>query len=202
MTAATPEQTLAGEARDLVGEAGELGCSIARLLLGSARAAGLDPAMHAPLTGAALILGASQITVYTAEGQAHPDDICFLADVSDAEDDARDLLTATRDLARKTGAARDAALADLEDAHDDAAPRAAAAGRLDLCQRTFAVLTELERRLQHAITRLQAVPVVLGETYESVYSLIRAGGLMPTEGRWITGEDPAWPSARRRNTSR
>jgi hypothetical protein len=201
MTTATAEQTLAGEARDLTDEAAELGCSIARLLLGSARAAGLDPAVHAPLTGAALILGASQITVYTAEGQAHPDDICFLADVSDAEDDTRDLLTATHDLARKTAAVRDAAVADLEDAQDDAA-WAAAAARLDLCQRTLAVLTELERRLQHAIARLQAVPVVLGETYEAIYSLIRSGGLMPTEGRWITGEDPALPSARRPSAAR
>ena len=34
-------------------------------------------------------------------------------------------------------------------------------------------------------------PGDLGETYEAVYRLIRRGGHMPYEGRWITGETPA-----------
>ena len=29
----------------------------------------------------------------------------------------------------------------------------------------------------------------IGETYEAVYDLIRSGGRMPLDGRWITGED-------------
>ncbi len=33
-----------------------------------------------------------------------------------------------------------------------------------------------------------AVPSDLGETYESVYNLIRRGGVMPHQGCWITGE--------------
>lgn len=213
---ASYEQGLLTHAGELADAMTELGGSVARLLLGSARTAGLDPAVHAPLTGAALALGADQITVYTAGPQAghraHPDDITFLADVADAEDDARDLLTAAGKLAEQVTTALDTAHGDLDDAladlaaaraardkdaAEDAAERAAdARTRIGACDRALALLAEVDRRLRHAIARLQAVPTVLGETYESVYGLIRAGGRMPYEGRWITGEAPP---ARRRN---
>jgi hypothetical protein len=205
------EQGLLARARELVDASVELGGSVARLLLGSARTAGLDPAVHAPLTGAALALGADQITVYTAGPQAghraHPDDITFLADVADAEDDARDLFHAAGKLADQVTAALDTANDDLEEAlaalaaaqaaeDEDAAAEAAARAadaraRIQVCERALAVLAELDRRLRHAIARLQAAPAVLGETYESVYDLIRSGGLMPFDGRWITGDDGA-----------
>ena len=38
--------------------------------------------------------------------------------------------------------------------------------------------------------RIQAVPADLGETYEAVYRLIRSGGYLPSQGRWITGQTP------------
>ena len=38
---------------------------------------------------------------------------------------------------------------------------------------------------------VEAVPSDLGETYESVYTLIRRGGVMPRHGRWVTGTDLA-----------
>ena len=196
------EASLLARARDLADEAAELGDAVAVTILGGARAAGLDPDAYAPLTGAALALGADRVSVYRAGAPACPSDAAFLAAVADAEDDARDLLTAAGALAETVTAALDAALADADDAADaaeaaeddkddhDAAERAA------LCEETLGVLGELETRLRHAIARLQAVPVVLGETYESVYSLIRSGGRMPLEGRWVTGEDraAAWPA--------
>jgi hypothetical protein len=175
----------------------DLGLSVARLLLGSARAAGLDPAVHAPLTGAATVLGADQITVYTATNPPHPTDASFLADVSDAEDDARDLLTAAGRLADRVTAALDAALADDEDA-DNNEDEDEAAERIGRCEAALGLLAEIEKRLSHAVSRLEAVAPVLGETYESVYSLLRRGGLMPFEGRWIEGEDDTAPGRPRR----
>ena len=49
------------------------------------------------------------------------------------------------------------------------------------------ILDLLTPRLRHALQRIRAVPSDLGETYESVYNLIRRGGRMPYEGRWIEG---------------
>ena len=49
----------------------------------------------------------------------------------------------------------------------------------------------LRQHLERARARIRAVPADLGETYESVYRLIRRGGVMPYEGRWITGEGRA-----------
>jgi hypothetical protein len=63
--------------------------------------------------------------------------------------------------------------------------------RIDICDRVTRAATDLVTRLRHALTRLRAVPTDLGETYESVYNLVRRGGLMPHEGRWITGEEHA-----------
>jgi hypothetical protein len=216
---ASYEQALLTRARELAGQALELGEGIAATILGGARTAGLDPASYAPLAGAALALGADQVTVYRALGPAHPSDVAFLAAVADAEDDARDLFAAAGKLAEQVTAALDAARDDLEDAlaglaaaqaaededaAADAAARAAAARvRIQVCERALTVLAELDRRLRHAIARLQAAPAALGETYESVYDLIRAGGLMPFDGRWLTGDDspapgPAAPMAPRR----
>lgn len=47
------------------------------------------------------------------------------------------------------------------------------------------------KQLRYALARIRAVPADLGETYESVYHLLRRGGRMPHEGRWITGQTPA-----------
>jgi hypothetical protein len=196
------EASLLARARDLADEAAELGDAVAVTILGGARAAGLDPAAYAPLTGAALALGADRVTVYRAGAPACPTDAAFLAAVADAEDDARDLLAAAGALAETVTAALDAALADADDAADaaeaaeDDKDAGDAAERAALCEEALGVLGELDTRLRHAIARLQAVPVVLGETYESVYALIRSGGRMPLEGRWVTGDDRAvtWPA--------
>jgi hypothetical protein len=36
---------------------------------------------------------------------------------------------------------------------------------------------------------IRAIPAHLGETCQSVHSLIRRSGIMPRSGRWITGEE-------------
>jgi hypothetical protein len=206
------EHGLAAQATELADQARELGAEVTAVL-GGARNAGLDPAALSPLTGAALALGAGQLAVYrahTAVPGAIPDDVTFLAHVADAEDDAAELRTAAARLAGKAAAALDAArdALDAADAMTASDPcdgchdaRAAAIGdartRIAACDQTLDLLTELDRRLRYALTRLAAVPAMLGETYESVYALIRSGGRMPHEGRWITGEDPRPPLSRR-----
>ena len=60
--------------------------------------------------------------------------------------------------------------------------------RIEICEDIGHALHVLRRRLERARARIRAVPADLGETYESVYKLIRRGGHMPHEGRWITGE--------------
>jgi hypothetical protein len=59
--------------------------------------------------------------------------------------------------------------------------------RIGVCEQTIQAIDAAGRRLWHAQARLNAVPHDLGETYESVYNLIRRGGAMPHHGRWLTG---------------
>ena len=66
-----------------------------------------------------------------------------------------------------------------------------AQARIALCEDTLETFDELTRRLRCALARIRAVPSDLGETCESVYNLIRRGGRMPHEGRWITRQEAA-----------
>ncbi len=59
--------------------------------------------------------------------------------------------------------------------------------RTGICQDITRAAGALVRQLRHAQARLRAVPHDLGETYESVYNLIRRGGVLPHDGRWLTG---------------
>ena len=189
--------------------------------LGGARHAGLDPdALHG-LVGCAAALGATSIETYTAgEGWTgrHADERHFLGHVASIEDDIEERLGDTARLARQTEAALEAARDDLEaarrqlaaaramptsepcdgcHARRDAAIAAAEAliaecrTRISICEDIGQALTVLRQHLERARARIRAVPADLGETYESVYRLIRRGGVMPYEGRWITGEGRA-----------
>ncbi len=190
-------------------------------ILGGARNAGLDPGALGGLVGAANALGASGISIYaagTGTSGPHADETQFLSHVSDAEDDIADRLKAAQRLREQVLAALDAALDALEDArralaaahamptkgkcdgcHNAKAAAIAAAEaaiadaeqRISLCETAIGVLDPLIHRLRHALARLRAVPSDLGETYESVYNLIRRGGVMPYEGRWVTGQGKA-----------
>jgi len=190
-----------------------LGC------LGAARHAGLDPEAIAGLVGCAAALGADSTATYSAgDGWAgrHRDERDFLGHICSIEDDLEDWLAVASQLGRETAAALESARADLEAAYGqlDAAltmptgePCDGCHGRRDaaiaaarrlisdcetrtgICEEIGQALDVLTKRLRHALARLRAVPSDLGETYESVYSLIRRGGRMPHDGRWITGEE-------------
>ena len=188
--------------------------------LGGARHAGLDPdALHG-LVGCAAWLGATSLQTYTAgEGWTgrHSDERHFLGHVASIEDDIEERLGDTARLARQTAAALETARDDLDDARGQLAAarampvkdrcdgcharRAAAIAaaealigecetRIEICEDIGHALHVLRRRLERARARIRAVPADLGETYESVYNLLRRGGHMPHEGRWITGGTP------------
>jgi hypothetical protein len=72
--------------------------------------------------------------------------------------------------------------------------------RTGICERITRTADALVKQLRHARARIRAVPADLSETYESVYNLIRRGGRMPHQGRWITGEERQ-PSASERKKS-
>lgn len=63
--------------------------------------------------------------------------------------------------------------------------------RTGLCEEAIRTSDALVRKLRYALARIRAVPADLGETYESVYALIRRGGYLPREGRWVTGASPS-----------
>lgn len=185
-------------------------------ILGGARNAGLDPDALGGLVGAAIALGADSAGVYAAgKGTGrYADEREFLTDVTDAEDEIAERLGATGNLWNRTVDAIEAATRDLREARRQLAAalamptrkpcdgchaaRAAAIDaareeiadaneRIAVCQSALEVLGELITKLRYALARIRAVPSDLGETYESVYTLIRRGGRMPYEGRWIEG---------------
>jgi multidrug efflux pump subunit AcrA (membrane-fusion protein) len=62
--------------------------------------------------------------------------------------------------------------------------------RTGICGDITGAAPMLVRQLRHAQARLQSVPADLSETYESVYHLLQRGGVLPYEGRWLTGTGP------------
>ena len=185
------ERGLLDQARELDSRREELAGEAVELL-GGTRNAGVDPAVQQPLTGAAIALGASSLDAYTASGHPPADEREFLGTLCDLDGDATELLAAASKLADTVTAALDAALADADRMKGEM--KAAALARASLCEAALGILCEIDRRLRHAIARMQAAPIALGETYESVYALLRRGGRMPHDGRWITGEDAISPA--------
>jgi hypothetical protein len=194
------ERRLLARAEDLAGDMEEVAGTVTGILA-AARAARLDPDALGGLVGAAFALGADQIAVYTAGSKGEPayaDETLFVAAVSEAEDDAEDLLTAVRRLRVQVLAARTAArlalaaayimsTASEKQARQRADAIAAARERLAVCREALSILAALVKRLEYALRRLRAVPSDLGEAYESVYTLIRRGGVMPHDGDFLTG---------------
>lgn len=195
------ERQLLARARELA-DLGELAEEVTAIL-GGGRRAGLDPDALGGLVGAAAVLGTAGITVYAAgkgPGTRYADEGEFLGALADAEDDIAERLKTAGRLHDQAVAALDSALDALEAARamrtgepcDGCHGRKAAAiadaeARVRLCEAAIEILVPLAAQLRHALARIRAVPSDLGETYESVYAMIRRGGVMPYEGRWIEG---------------
>jgi len=159
----------------------------------AAWSAGLDPAATRGLTGAALALGAAPGDLM---GQVAPwrTDRAMLAAADDlAADVARQL--------RRVQQTRQAVSADLQAARAELA-RASAARPPDLaaitaarrriadCETALEILGQVALRLGYARTRLAEIPGDLAETYQAANRHVQAGGILPYEGRWLTGTGP------------
>ena len=196
------ERQLLARARELA-DLGELAEEVTAIL-GGGRRAGLDPDALGGLVGAAAALGAAGITVYAAgkgPGTRYADEGEFLGALADAEDDIAERLKAAGRLHDQAVTALDSALDALEAARamptrrqvrrmprTRRPPRSPTPRRASGCARPPSRSSSRSTaRLRHALARIRAVPSDLGETYESVYNLIRRGGVMPYEGRWIEG---------------
>ena len=199
------ERQLLARARELA-DVGEMAETVTGIL-GGARRAGLDPDALAGLVGAATALGVDGVAVYAAgrgTGARYASEGEFLTALADAEDELAERLTAAGQLHDRAVTALDSALDALDGARamrtgepcDGCHGRKAAAiadaeVRTRLCEGAIEILEPLGGQLRHALARIRAVPSDLGETYESVYTLIRRGGAMPHQGRWITGQETA-----------
>jgi len=197
------ERQLLARARELadLGETAETVTAI----LGGARRAGLDPAALGGLVGAVTALGVDGVAVYAAgrgPGARYASEGEFLSALADAEDDIAEQFKAAGQLHDQVVTALDSALEDLDagrampagDPCDGCHGRRAAAiadaeTRVRFCEAAIEILEPLGGQLRHALARLRAVPADRGETYESVYTLIRRCGAMPHQGRWITGQE-------------
>lgn len=208
------ERQLLRRAREL-GDLEEL-AGAAVVILGAARNSGLDPEALGGLVGAAVALGAGSLAIYTAggDGARYDNETAYLMHIASAEYEIADRLTAADKLHDRVVAAADAALDDLESAREAlaaaqamptgepcdgcheakaaaiASARAAIADaetRVRYCEGAAEILGLITPRLRYALQRIRALAGDLGEVYEPVYNLIRRGGRMPYEGRWIEG---------------
>lgn len=194
------ETRLLARAQELEQDMPEVAETVTGILSG-ARAARVDPDALNGLVGAAFALGADQIAVYQAGTNGEPgygDEGEFMAAVAEAEDDAEDLRQAAMRLRTEVVAARGLArlayasafLMPVLTAEQRRQRREAldkAQLRIDTCNEALDILADMIKRLDYALSRLGAVPSDLGDTYESVYDLIRHGGVMPFDGDFIAG---------------
>jgi hypothetical protein len=208
------ERQLLRRARDLA-DLEELAAA-AVVILGAARSSGLEPEALGGLVGAAVALGAGSLAIYTAggDGVRYDNETAYLMHVAGAETETAERHTAADKLHDRVVSALDAALDDLDSAREalaaaqamptgdpcDGCHSAKAAAiasaqaaiadaetRVRYCEGATEILDLITPRLRYALQRIRALPGDLGETYESVYHLIRRGGRMPYEGRWIDG---------------
>ena len=137
---------------------------------------GIDPWPLRGLTGTALVLGAG-VTMTTDSAQPYATDRALLDDIG-----TLDMLLFRRE--RQCTELRDLVLAAIAGA--PAGPEGD--GQRADAQAALDVLAEVMPRLRYARMRLTSVPAALAKRYEAPQRLVRSGGVMPFDGRWITGE--------------
>jgi hypothetical protein len=149
----------------------------------------------------------------------HRDETEFMEAVAGAEDGVNEAIAQARRLQDDARAALQQAEADLAAGRDEARQEAERAtggfhvegtwGQIDytpltkdldkeiadaeerirLCRGTLQILDLLLPRLRYALTRLQAVPDDLSDTYRAAYDLVRSGSPLPKDGDWFGEPD-------------
>jgi hypothetical protein len=157
----------------------------------SARCAGCDVKALTPVARAALALGASKSGLYP-DAPPYQSDTEYLDEVAEI-----------RIVIRLRGQQ----VADIANRAVDQANQAAKAMRTALRQRppdyaayqlalwsyqdavaAYEMCVETDDRLRRAYGELAAAAAAFGDTYELTERFVARGGVMPHEGRWITGE--------------
>lgn len=149
----------------------------------------------------------------------HRDETEFMEAVTEAEDGVNEAIAQARRLQDDARATLQQAEADLAAAREEARQEAERAkggfhaegnwGEIDytplakdldkeiaeaeerirLCRGTLQILDVLLPRLRYAVTRLQAVPDDLSDTYRAAYDLVHSGSPLPRDGDWFGEPD-------------
>lgn len=147
-----------------------------------ARATGLDPDAYRGLIGAAAILGCPPGG--GPGGKRFDDDHDFATALDTLESDLAEHASQTARLGRNARSEHTAAHHRLDNAVTEQERRAASNHAADLDE-AIAILKALHRRVRHAQQRLAVVPDEIGGTYLEVYRLVKAGRVLPYDGRWL-----------------
>jgi hypothetical protein len=154
----------------------------------AAWSAGVVPEATHGITGAAVALGAPVSSLFARVRPLH-DDKAMLESASDLEGSCAEMLRDSRSF-RQSSAAEHVAACDAIAAMDTGVPPAviiAAQRRIADCEAAIELLDDLIRRLEYALACLYRVPDDLEATYEVPYAHVRAGGVLPRAGDFLTG---------------
>jgi hypothetical protein len=164
-----------------------------------ARCAGCDVKAITPVAKAAVTLGAT-LKALAADMPPHRSETAYLDGVDEIRVAIRlrgqqnaELADQAVDQAELAARAMRAAL--------KARPPDYAAYQMALRQyqdavAAYDICVETDDRLRRAYEQLATARPVFGETYEGTERFVAKGGVMPYEGRWVTGELPR-PTVRR-----
>ena len=187
-------------AEELAEDARLIGQDAARLNA-AAWAAGVAPEATHGIVGAALALGAPTSALF-ARSRPLEHDKAMLEAAADLEASCAEMCRAARRMhdaaaieAERAAAAIEAAQRAMRRAKTQAESAGlaraieAAQRRIADCEAAMEILDDLIRRLRYATAALSNVPDDLQSAYEKPYELVRAGGVLPFAGDFITGSN-------------
>ena len=165
----------------------------------AAWAAGVAPEATHGIVGAALGLGAPQTALF-ARSKPLEHDKAMLEAAGDLEGSCAEMLRDARRQGDSAASEAEAAARAIEAAQramrraktkDESAGLAraieGAQRRIADCETAMEILGDVAKRLHYAVTCLSRVPDDLAATYEKPYDVIRAGGVLPFAGDFLTG---------------
>lgn len=162
----------------------------AAALYAAAAAAGLDPAPCTALAGVAIALGTGSAALMRRDAAPLPDDASLIAAADALDTELAHLQRTAGQLARRCTADLERARAALAAARSDDT-RAMLLAQIADCDAALEILGQLAARLDYARQRLAAAVALFGDVYEAPQQHVRGGGVLPYDGRWLTGAGPA-----------
>lgn len=174
----------------------ELGENAARQC-GRCQATGLVARSYRCLLGVAYALRTPYVAMLH-RGPAWRDDVQFVTQVIDLHCDIYErrvrvnvLVQQTRERVAELWAAYEC-IADVE---KEAAEAEAILFEIGILEDALRRLLPAQVRLGYALERIALAPDELGDVYAAAYRLVRAGRVLPFNGRWLTGDLTPQPLA-------